>query len=105
MSAFFETSRDTSSERAIMRSLSCSRSVRGMGTCWAVCSSGVASSSGSITSTLLRLDSHRFASSAAEASRSAAARINFEGAFHRTDIGWREERRTEQTELQEDDAT
>lgn len=42
---------------------------------------------------------------AAEASRSAAARIDFEGAFHRTDIGWREKRRTEQAEALEDDAT
>jgi phosphoribosylamine--glycine ligase len=34
-------------------------------------------------------------SAAAEASRAAAARIEFEGAFLRTDIGWRERRRLE----------
>ena len=32
-------------------------------------------------------------SRAADESRAAAARIRFEGAFHRTDIGWREQAR------------
>ncbi|MDA0328857.1 MAG: phosphoribosylamine--glycine ligase [Gemmatimonadetes bacterium] len=36
--------------------------------------------------------------SAADASRAAAARIDFEGAFYRSDIGWRERGRTERRE-------
>jgi phosphoribosylamine--glycine ligase len=35
-------------------------------------------------------------SRAADDSRAAAARIRFEGAFHRSDIGWRERARLEQ---------
>jgi phosphoribosylamine--glycine ligase len=34
---------------------------------------------------------------AADESRAAAARIRFEGAFHRSDIGWRERARLEKT--------
>jgi phosphoribosylamine--glycine ligase len=36
-------------------------------------------------------------SAAADESREAAARIEFEGAFHRSDIGWRERARLEST--------
>ena len=43
-------------------------------------------------------------SAAAEASRAAAARIEFEGAFLRTDIGWRERRRLERYDTAAEDA-
>lgn len=39
-------------------------------------------------------------SAAAEASRAAAARVDFEGAFFRSDIGWRERARTGPMEIQ-----
>ena len=41
-------------------------------------------------------------SAAADASRAAAARIEFDGAFFRSDIGWRERRRIDRDDV--DDA-